>query len=169
MTILKILQYPDLRLGTKSQPVVDVGSPRIQKIIGDITETLVNQDSCAGLAATQLDIEDPPSISIINNPENSEIMYLINPKIIESSGDAFMEEACMSVYPGHIHAKVKRATKIKVSMLDMKGNEIIFDAKGDLAHVIQHECDHLNGMLYLDRLSEAERERIDKKVGKKTK
>lgn len=169
MSILNIIQYPDLRLRRKAYVVKDVSDPKIQKIIQDMIETLRAQKSCAALAATQLDIEDPPSITVINNlthPQEKDIICLINPKIVSTEGCSNEDEGCMSVGPGEIYAKVKRATKIKVTALDPQGKSLEFAAINYFARCIQHECDHLAGILYIDHLSKLKRFYIDKKVAK---
>lgn len=162
MTVLRILQYPDLRLRNKGKEVKDVKAPRIQKIIKDMIETLKAQEGCAGLASTQLDIENPPSITVLNLPE--EILCLVNPVIMAPEGSNIDYEGCMSVRPDEIKAKVKRATKIKVSALDKDGNQLFFDAEDFLARLIQHECDHLKGVLYVDHIPKSELDEIDKKI-----
>ena len=163
MSILKILQYPDLRLRTKGYQVTDVKSPNIQKIIDDIIETLANEENCAGLAATQLDIEQPPNITVINTPD---ILCLINLEITDSEGSSIENEGCMSVRPQDIHAELERATKITVSALDRDGNKLLFAATDFLARCIQHEYDHLEGILFIDKIKSKEylgfREEIDK-------
>ena len=169
MTILKVLQYPDLRLRREGYKVNDPTDPKTKQIITDMIETLFSQDSCAGLAATQLDFENPPSITVINLKNSSkkdDIMCLINPEIIESEGSDTAEEACMSIAPRRISAKVKRATKIKVKALDPKGNKIEFEATDYAARCIQHECDHLHGILYIDHISKLKRAYLDKKIAK---
>ena len=169
MPILKILQYPDLRLRRKSIDVTDVKSAKIQKIIENMMETLVNTDNCGALAATQLDLENPPSIVVVNHLKDHKydnILCLINPKIISKEGSAINEEACMSVCPQEIYAEIKRATKVKVKALDHNGNQVELDATDYFARCIQHECDHLRGVLYIDYLSKSERSRIDEKIAK---
>jgi len=172
MSILKILQYPDLRLRRKSHQINDVKAPKIQKIIENMMETLLAKKSCAGLASTQLDLEHPPSITVINNGEGTDktnILCLINPKITAIEGGAINEEGCMSIYPSEITAKVKRAAKISVQALDIHSNKMEFEATGFLAQCIQHECDHLQGILYIDHLSKLKRIYIEKKITKLTK
>ena len=167
MSILKIIQYPDLRLRRKSIDVTDVKSVKTQKIIENMIETLINADNCGALAATQLDLKDPPSIIVIShakNPNHDGILCLINPQIIAKEGSAINEEACMSIYPKEIYAKVKRAAKVKVKALNHNGDQIELDATDYFSRCIQHECDHLRGILYIDRLSKSERSRIDKKI-----
>lgn len=167
MSILRILQYPDPRLRTKAKRVEEIDD-RINKIIDDMFETHYNADNCAALAATQLDIENPPSITVIDfSAERNQPLCLINPEIIDQFGENTEEEACMSVGLGHsIYEKVTRPAKIRVKALDRQGNPIEFEAEGFMAKCIQHEVDHLNGKIYLDRLSKLKRGRLDKKLGK---
>lgn len=169
MSIFKILQYPDLRLRRKGYQVTDVTVPHIQEIIENMVATLFAQKSCAGLASTQLDIDNPPSIAVINLARGSnktDILYLINPQIIIQKGSTVHEEGCMSVAPEKVSAKVKRATKINVQTLDLKGNKIELEATDHLARCIQHEYDHLQGVLYIDHLSKLKRMYLERKIAK---
>lgn len=162
MAKLRILQYPDPRLKTKAEPVEKIDDA-IQKIIDDMFETHYATENCAALAATQLDIANPKRITVIDfSPEKNQPLCLINPEIIEASGEMNEEEGCMSV-SGGIYEKVKRATKIKVQALDRDGQPLEFEAEGFMAKCIQHELDHLNGVVFLDHLSLLKRQRIDKK------
>lgn len=165
MSILQIIQYPDSRLHRKSHKVADIKSAKIKKIIKSMLETLANTENCAALASTQLDIEQPPSIIVMNSLESDGNMFcLINPQIITQEGHDVAEEGCMSVFPEEIRAEVKRATKIKVKSLDIHGKQTEFEAEGFLARCIQHECDHLNGILYIDHLSKLKRSLLEKKM-----
>ncbi len=167
MSILKILQYPDLRLRCKGHKVTDVKSAKIKKIIKNMLETLANTENCAALAATQLDIEQPPCITVINPPTDDadySVLCLINPQIIAQESSNKAEEGCMSIFPEDIRAEIKRANKIKVKALDVHGNHIEFEAEGYIARCIQHECDHLNGILYIDHLSKLKRSLLEKKM-----
>lgn len=167
MAILKILQYPDPQLRRKAIKVDDIQSARIQKIIDDMFETLAHTEHCAGLSATQLNIEMPPSITVINAPiAGDEPLCLINPEIISVCGKVTEEEGCMSVYPSEVSAVVERSAQVKFKAYDRTGNLIEVDADDFFARCIQHEIDHLNGILYLDRLSPLKRSRIDKKIKK---
>jgi len=163
MTFLKILQYPDSRLRKKGHKVSDVHSPEIKKIINDMHETLSNTENCAGLSATQLDIDKPPSIFVINTSDHN-VLCLINPQITAKEGSEVGEEGCMSIYPDYISAEVKRAVKIKVEGLDILGNKVDFETDGQLARCIQHELDHLNGVLYIDYLPKSKRTLLEKKM-----
>jgi peptide deformylase len=165
MTLLSILQYPDLRLRNKAKVVTNPRSPEIQKIISDMLETLAQAESCAALAANQLDIQNPPAITVINPIlDNEETLCLINPAIVEKSGESIEEEGCMSVCPNKISAKVPRANQVTVKALNRDGKPIELKAEGFFARVLQHEIDHLNGILYVDYLSPLKRHRIEKKI-----
>lgn len=165
MSILPILQYPDSRLYRKSLEVTDAKSPLTKKIISDMLETLANEENCAALAATQLDIENPPSIVVINDPGGTKNAFcLINPQILSKEGHEVAQEGCMSIFPDTINAEVERATNIKVKSMDMNGNHIEFEVEGFLARCIQHEHDHLEGILYIDHLKKAERETLEKQM-----
>lgn len=168
--MLQILQYPDLRLRKKGYRVGNVKAIKIQKTVDDMLETLRHTHYCAGLAATQLDLEDPPNITVINlDNESKPPLCLINLQIISTEGTEEDQEGCMSVYPQNdIYAKIKRAQKVKVSALDRHGNKLEFEAKGRLARCLQHEYDHLRGILYIDYLPKPEKELLDKKIAKLT-
>lgn len=169
MTILKILQYPDPRLRIKAKQVEKVDDETIQKIIDDMFETHYNAENCAALAATQLDILNPPSITVIDfSPKKNQPLCLINPKIIEKEGIQTEEEGCMSVgsTAGEIYETISRAAKIKVRALDRNGKLLTFEADGYMAKCIQHEVDHLNGKIYIDHLSKLKRIRLEKKLKK---
>ena len=100
MAVLEILQYPDPRLRRKALLVENVTTPRIKRVISDMFETLAHTDNCAGLSATQLDMEDPPAITVISATVNNDQKFcLINPLITQREGTSIYPEGCMSVYP----------------------------------------------------------------------
>jgi peptide deformylase len=97
------------------------------------------------------------------HPEQQKVLHLINPEIVEKSGDGeLQEEGCLSL-PG-LYAKVERAEKTFVKALDINGKEIQIAAEGLLARILQHEIDHLNGTLFIDRLAPARRLLINGKL-----
>lgn len=168
MTILRILQYPDPRLKVKGRKVEDFG-PKTQKIIDDMFETHYASDNCAALAATQLDLIDPPHITVIDfSKEKDQPLCLINAEILAYDGELNKEEGCMSVgeADGMVFAKVVRAAKIKVRAQDRFGKALEFEAEGFMAKCIQHELDHLEGKLFIDHLSHLKRQRLIKKLEK---
>ena len=167
MTMLTILQYPDVRLRNKAKDVEDVKNPKIQKIIDDMFETLYNTPNCAGLSATQLDIKDPPRITVIDeSADNKQSICLINPVITHKEGEVTYCEGCMSVYPEILRADVKRADKITLEALDRDGNKLEMAAEGFFSICVQHELDHLDGILYIDHLSRLKRRMMEKKIAK---
>lgn len=166
MTILRILDYPDPKLKRKAKKVAKIDS-RIKQIIADMFETHYNAKNCAALAATQLDIDDPPHITVIDFSENKDQpLCLINGNITEKIGALKQTEGCMSVYPDYITTGVSRAAKITVEYIDQDGNPQTLTTDGFLAKCIQHELDHLNGTIYLDLLSRMKRSMIEKKISR---
>jgi peptide deformylase len=161
MPTFKILQYPDPRLKRKAHHVTQIDD-RIRNIINDMFETHYKSENCAALAATQLDMTDPPHITVIDFSEDkNQPLCLINGEIIVREGETYEGEGCMSIVG--IYDKVKRASKITVRAMDQEGNTREFAAEGFMAKCIQHELDHLNGTIFIDHLSKLKRGRIDKK------
>ena len=162
MTILTVLRFPDPRLRTKAQPVTAV-TDATATIIDDMLATMYEEKG-VGLAATQVDIHQ--RIVVMDTSEDSdEPMILINPEIIASSEETSInEEGCLSV-PG-TYAKVDRHDACTVKALDRQGKEFTLNATGLQSICIQHEIDHLNGILFVDYLSPLKRQRIQKKLEK---
>jgi peptide deformylase len=164
MAIVDILQYPDPRLRLKGQQVTDFGDA-FQQVIDDMFETHYAAENCAALAATQLDIPNAPYVTVIDFSEKKDQpLCLVNARIVEKDGATFEGEGCMSVELGY--EKVKRAEKIKVESQDRHGNEQNFEADGFMAKCIQHELDHLEGLLFIDHISKMKKDRIRKKIEK---
>ncbi|AJC50587.1 peptide deformylase [Coxiella endosymbiont of Amblyomma americanum] len=161
--MLEILQYPDPRLKVIARQV-EVFDNTVQKIIDAMFLTHYNTKNCAALAATQLDLERPNHITVIDfSPEKNQPLCLVNAKIIESSGKCTEEEGCMSV-GGNIYEKITRSAKVKIRAQDRYGKLLEFKADGFMARCIQHELDHLNGIIFLDYLSLRQRNRINKRL-----
>lgn len=162
MAILSVLRFPDDRLRTKAIQVTEVND-NIKTIVNDMFETMYDENG-VGLAATQVNIHQ--QIVVIDVSENKETpIVLINPEIIDKSEDTLInEEGCLSV-PG-CYAKVDRHTKVTVKALDKNGNEFTLDGDELLAICIQHELDHLKGILFVDYLSPLKRQRIKAKLEK---
>ena len=172
MAIVNILQYPDLRLQRKAIKVEDFGEA-FQETIDDMFATHYAADNCAALAATQLDIEPAPHVTVIDfSPDHDQPLCLVNAEIIEREGEQNEAEGCMSVgcdVQIYVHARVKRALKIKVKAQDRYGSPIEFAAEGYTAKCIQHELDHLEGKVFLDRISPLKRKVLEKKLSKEKK
>ena len=172
MSIVQILQYPDPRL-KKTGKWVEQVDDEVKKVVADMFETHYNAKNCAALAATQLDFINPFRITVIDFSDNKDQpLCLINPEIIYREGEQVVPEGCMSVggeIEDRIFEYVKRSLKIRVRALDLEGKPIELEAEGFMAQCMQHEIDHLDGRLYLDRLSSLKRERLVKKLIKQLK
>lgn len=155
MSVLQVVYYPDERLRKISQSV-DVIDDKIKKIVMDMAETMYATDG-VGLAAIQVGI--PYKIFICDiapaKEQGKELFVFINPEIIEKNGSIVWNEGCLSL-PG-IREDVKRFSHVKISALNLEGKR--FELEGDelLAVCIQHENDHLNGILFIDHLSRLKR------------
>ncbi|MFY1026999.1 peptide deformylase [Actinobacillus seminis] len=159
MALLNVLIYPDERLKTIAKPV-EVFDEKLNKFIDDMFETMYQEEGI-GLAATQVDVHQRIiTIDIEGNKQNQ--LVLINPEIIESCGETGIEEGCLSL-PG-LRALVPRKEKVTVKALNRKGEEFILQAEDLLAICIQHEIDHLNGIVFADYLSPLKRQRMKEKL-----
>ncbi|MDB2670391.1 peptide deformylase [Candidatus Pseudothioglobus singularis] len=162
--ILEILKYPDKRLRTVAKPVENVNS-EIKKQVKDMFETMYDAPGI-GLAATQVNFHQRLIVVDVSE-ECNEPICLINPEIIEKNGEIEWEEGCLSV-PNY-YESVKRANEIKVSAQNELGQAFEIEATEMLAVCIQHEMDHLNGILFVDHLSKLKQKRLKKKAEKQTK
>jgi len=162
--ILEILKYPDKRLRTVAKPVENVNS-EIKKQVKDMFETMYDAPGI-GLAATQVNFHQRLIVVDVSE-ECNEPICLINPEIIEKNGEIEWEEGCLSV-PNY-YESVKRANEIKVSALNELGQSFEIEASEMLAVCIQHEMDHLNGILFVDHLSKLKQKRLKKKAKSKQK
>ncbi len=165
MTILQIRTYPDEFLKKTAAPV-EVVDKTILKIIDDMAETMYAAPG-SGLAAIQVGIDKRIVIYDISNPEDEKrsLEVLINPEIIAGSGETVSEnEGCLSV--PDFRANVKRAAYIHVKALNQQGKPIDIKTDNFKAVVLQHEIDHLNGILFIDRISSLKRGLYKKRVKK---
>jgi peptide deformylase len=161
MALLPILTAPDPRLKKKSLPVetVDAG---VRQLMDDMLETMYDAPGI-GLAASQVDVHQ--RIIVVDvSPERDTPHAFINPTLSLLGGSLESEEGCLSV-PG-FYEPVTRAERIRVNAIDRNGKPFELDAEGTLAVCIQHECDHLEGKLFVDYLSTLKRQRIRKKLEK---
>jgi peptide deformylase len=163
MALLPILHYPDARLREAAKPVEKI-TPEILELIENMAETMYDAPGC-GLAANQVGV--PLRIFVIDTAaedEPSDLRVYINPEILELDGVQVWEEGCLS-FPGATE-EIKRAERVKVRALDREGKEFTLEADGLLAVAIQHENDHLNGVLMIDKLSALKKRMMSKKVEK---
>jgi len=164
MSLLNILQYPDPRLRTKAVPIT-LYDDKLHQLAENMLETMYAAPGI-GLAATQVDVHVRLVVVDVSQAKNEPHM-LVNPKLV-LHGDAFeAEEGCLSV-PG-FYEVLHRAERISVHALTTRGEKQVFEAEGLLSVCIQHECDHLDGKLFVDYLSGLKRNRIRKKLLKQQK
>jgi len=145
MAIIPIRVAPDPILKQKSKRVRTIDGS-IHKLIGDMIETMYSAGG-VGLAAPQVGV--PLRVVVIGMPEQEDIV-LINPEIVRRTGERLVDEGCLSV-PSYI-GQIKRAELVRVKGRDQNGREVRIKANGLLAEVLEHEIDHLNGVLYIDHL-----------------
>jgi len=162
--ILEILKYPDKRLRTIAKPVEEVNS-EIKQLAKDMFQTMYGAPGI-GLAATQVNFHQRLIVIDISE-ECNQPLCLINPEIIEKNGEIEYEEGCLSV-PNY-YENIKRANEIKVSALNELGEPFEIKADKMLSICIQHEMDHLNGILFVDHLSKLKQKRLKKKTEKQSK
>ncbi|MFU2059328.1 peptide deformylase [Avibacterium volantium] len=161
MALLDVLIYPDERLKTVAQPV-EKFDEELHTLIDNMFETMYHEQGI-GLAATQVDVHRRLIVIDIEGTKENQIV-LINPEIIESSGETGIEEGCLSL-PG-MNGFVPRKEKLTVRTLDKNGKDFLLNADGLLAICIQHEIDHLNGIVFADYLSPLKRQRMKDKLTK---
>jgi len=150
MAILEIRIVPDPILKIKAHKIKKIDDS-IKTLALDMFETLQDAHG-VGLAANQVGVLK--RIAVIQTSLEDEPIYIINPEITEMSGEREVEEGCLSV-PGYI-GNIFRAESVKVKAQDLDGKRIKIDATGLLAQALEHEIDHLNGILYLDHLKSHE-------------
>ena len=162
MALLPILEFPDPRLRTKAKPVATVDAA-ITRLTEDMLETMYDA-SGIGLAATQVDVHQRVIVIDVSEARD-EPLVLINPELTLSGEEVASPEGCLSV-PEYFE-DVTRRSKVHLKALDAQGEPYELDAEGLLAVCIQHECDHLDGKLFVDYLSGLKRQRIRRKLEKK--
>jgi peptide deformylase len=167
MALRDILILPDKRLRQVSEPVkkIDIG---IRKLVEDMFETMYEAPGI-GLAAIQ--VGEPKRVITMDlakkeEPKNPQVF--INPEVLWTSEDkAIYEEGCLSI--PEYYSDVERPGQVKVKYLDLEGKPRELEATGLLATCLQHEIDHLNGVLFIDHLSKLKRDRVLKKFSKAAK
>lgn len=164
MTPLHICTYPEKILSEKAEPITTIDEELV-KLADHMAETMYNAPGI-GLAATQVGVAKQLLVADIapRRPE-SELIVLVNPEIVAAEGELVIEEGCLSV-PDY-QAEVKRHERVTVRGLDLKGKEVEIEAEGLLAVVLQHEIDHLNGILFIDRISKLKRDLFKRRLRKK--
>jgi len=161
MATLEILSFPDPRLRTKARPVEDF-DPALLQLISDMTETMYTENGI-GLAATQVNVHKQLLVLDVSDSRDQLRVY-INPELLELEGSETCEEGCLSV-PG-IYADVSRAEKIVVKARNPDGSYFEETLEGLHAICLQHEIDHLKGILFVDYLSPLKRQLVRRKLEK---
>lgn len=163
MAVLRITAYPEKILREKTARVTDFDAD-LERLIDDMIETMYAAPG-VGLAANQVGVSK--QLIIIDasaRDENSSLIVLINPEIVSSEGTDDSEEGCLSL-PDYTTV-VKRARQVTVQGLDRDGEPIEIESDGFLAKVLQHEIDHLNGKLLIDRVGRIKREFFKKRFAR---
>jgi peptide deformylase len=155
MAILKILKYPEPLLGKVASPVKNITHKTVQ-LVSDLLDTMYAAPG-VGLAAPQVGASKRIVVLDTDHENPGKQVYkLINPVITRAEGEIIWEEGCLSVVD--FTAEVRRAAQVEVVALDEKEREIKIEAEGLLAVALQHEIDHLDGKLFIDRISRLKRE-----------
>jgi len=160
MAVLKVLRYGDPALRRRAAPVGEVTS-EVRATIADMTETMYDEVGI-GLAAPQVGVS--LRLIVVADEEGRGVQALLNPAIVDRGGEATGEEGCLSI-PG-VFAPVTRSAWVKVEAQDANGRSLALRATGLRARVLQHEIDHLDGVLFIDRVDPVTRDRIKRKIKK---
>jgi peptide deformylase len=158
-----IVKYPDPVLSQKGEDVTEFG-PELAQLVDEMWVSMYAAHGI-GLAAPQIGVSKRITVIDVSFKERPEDkLVLINPEIIQRHGKQFEEEGCLSL--PEIREKVQRAARVTVRAQDVNGN--FFEAEGEelLARAIQHEIDHLDGILFIDRLSPLKRDLVKRKIRK---
>lgn len=161
MAVRTILHYPDPRLREKALPVAEINAT-IQQLVDDMAETMYAAPG-VGLAATQ--IGEPVRIFVIDTAgedEPSDLKVFINPEIVASEGKITWEEGCLS-FPT-VTEDIDRKARVRVRALNREGKAFELDAEGLLAVAVQHELDHLDGVLMIDHMGALKKRIVDRKM-----
>ena len=161
MAVRTILHYPDPRLREKALPVAEINAT-IQQLVDDMAETMYAAPG-VGLAATQ--IGEPHRIFVIDTAgedEPSDLKVFINPEIVASDGKITWEEGCLS-FPS-VTEDIDRKARVRVRALNREGKAFELDAEGLLAVAVQHELDHLDGVLMIDHMGALKKRIVDRKM-----
>ena len=161
--IHEIVKYPDPILSKRGEPVT-VFDANLKTLVEEMFESMYAAQGI-GLAAPQIGISQRLTvidISFKKNPE--EKIVLINPEVIEKKGKQYEEEGCLSL--PEIREKVNRAAWVKVRAQDVEGNWFVIEGEELLARALQHEIDHLDGVLFIDHLSRLKRDLVKRQIKK---
>jgi len=159
MAILEIKKYGEPVLREKSLPVEEI-TPEVLSLIKDMAETMYT-NSGIGLSAPQVGVSK--RIIVVDGQEKG-LIALINPVITNREGEKITEEGCLS-FP-NLYSNIKRSSKITVTALNQEGEQVEFTDENLIARIFQHEIDHLDGILFIDKIGRAERQLLLNKLKK---
>jgi peptide deformylase len=163
MAVREIKKYPEIILKKKTETVTEFDD-ELQKLIDDMIETMYAAPG-VGLAANQVGISKQVAVIDVSlGDQESSLIVLINPEIVCTEGEEASEEGCLSI-PEYTTI-VKRASKVRVKGLDRDQTPFEIDAEGLLAKAFQHEIDHLNGVLFIDRIGRIKKEFFKKRYAR---
>ena len=163
MAVIRILTYPDTVLLEPAEPVTNIDG-KLQQLIDDMADTMYHAPGI-GLASNQ--VGEPRRVILFDTSakdEPNDLIVVINPEIIEADGVVVSEEGCLSVID--YSADVKRSQRVTVQGVDREGNPITLTREGLPAIVLQHEIDHLNGILFINHISKLKRELYKRRLKK---
>lgn len=164
MAVRDIITIPDPRLRTVSEPVAEVDDG-VRALLDDMLDTMYDAPGI-GLAAIQIGV--PKRLVVVDvarEEEGRAPLFLVNPQIVWTSHEtAGHEEGCLSI--PEFYEEVMRPSRCRVEFLDRDGKPAALDCEGILATVVQHEVDHINGVLFIDHLSKLKRDMVTKKFTK---
>jgi len=161
MAILEILHFPDPRLREQTTPII-VFDDTLSRFIDDMFETMYDAPG-VGLASTQ--VGDTRRVAVMDcSDDKDDPIVMCNPRILWTEGEEIVDEGCLSV-PDH-YDRVTRYRRLRFAAEDRTGTSYEMDAEDLLAQCVQHELAHLDGGLYIDKLSRMKRERIRRKMAK---
>jgi peptide deformylase len=164
MSSLRIVTYPDESLADPTEPLENIDQ-EVQEMIDKMTTTMYEAPG-VGLAAIQVGWNKSVMIYDIEQNEGGSLRVLVNPRIVESEGELLSEnEGCLSV--PEFRTDVKRSARVLVDAVDRDGKPLRIEAEGLHAIVLQHEIDHLDGTLFIDRISALKREMYKRRMKKK--
>lgn len=153
MAVQQIRTIPDPILRRKAKKVMNFDKS-LKKLVSDMIETL-HAANGAGLAAPQVGISQRVIVLCINENNSTLELAIVNPEIVKRKGERVCKEGCLSI-PGYI-GEVKRSEEVKIKGYDTYGTEIKLKGQGLLSQALEHEIDHLNGVLYVDHLDSQEK------------
>ena len=160
MAVLKVRRYGDPVLRRKAAEISEV-TPELCRTIADMVETMYDEAGI-GLATPQVGIS--LRLMVLGHDERREPRALINPAIVDRGGQVTAEEGCLSI-PG-VFAQITRAEWVELEAKDVDGEPVKIHGRGLLARVLQHEIDHLDGVLFIDHLDPVTRDRIKRRIKK---